>query len=185
MERYDPSHIEEPINSNNVQGLAEVRRHVDVPILVCGPGAASKETVLELVKHQACDAVNVDLLRCGGFLETKRVAGVAEAGGILTGWHSTCAELGPFEAAKLHFIASTPSMEMPVDDSQHHIEKYGNVIKDEFKTINGSIKVPEGPGLGIEIDTEKIRIAHERWLTGKYKHGKPLGFSNPYKWKKC
>jgi hypothetical protein len=44
--------------------------------------------------------------------------------------------------------------------------------------------IPEGPGLGIEIDNEKIRIAHERWLTGKFKHGKPLDFSNLYQWKK-
>ncbi|GAH48472.1 unnamed protein product, partial [marine sediment metagenome] len=94
MEKYDPSHIEEPVNSANIRAMARVRARVYVPLLCCGPGCITKEGIQELVFQGAADGVNLDLCRNGGFLETLRCAAVAEAGGLKASCHSSPGELG-------------------------------------------------------------------------------------------
>ena len=49
--------------------------------------------------------------------------------------------------------------------------------------MNGTLKVPEGPGLGVEIDEEKLAKYQELYIKGDYKpHGTGLGRGNPYLW---
>ena len=69
MEPYDPSHVEEPVDSSSVRALAEVSRHTDIPILCDGPARTTKEQILELIIQRACDAVHLDVVINGGFLE--------------------------------------------------------------------------------------------------------------------
>ena len=166
MERYDPSHIEEPVDSNNIGALARVRRHVDVPILCCGRGCTTKESIQELVFKDAADAVNLDLCRNGGFLETQRCAAVAEAGGLEASCHSSPGELGVATAAQLHLVTATPSWLEPVDSAYVKVlPPSEDIITRPFEYENGTLSVPEGPGLGIEIDEERFERARRRYET--------------------
>jgi len=166
MERYDPSHIEEPVDSINIGALARVRRHVDVPILCCGRGCTTKESIQELVFKDAADAVNLDLCRNGGFLETQRCAAVAEAGGLEASCHSSPGELGVATAAQLHLVTATPSWLEPVDSAYVKVlPPSEDIITRPFEYENGTLSVPEGPGLGIEIDEERFERARRRYET--------------------
>lgn len=164
MERYDPSHIEEPVDSNNIGALARVRRHVDVPILCCGRGCTTKESIQELVFKDAADAVNLDLCRNGGFLETQRCAAVAEAGGLEASCHSSPGELGVATAAQLHLVTATPSWLEPVDSAYVKVlPPSEDIITRPFEYEDGTLSVPEGPGLGIEIYDERFEKARRRY----------------------
>lgn len=164
MERYDPSHIEEPVNSINVRALARVRKHVDVPILCCGPGCTTKERIQELVFSEAADAVNLDLCRNGGFLETQRCASVAEAGGLEASCHSSPGELGIATAAQLHLATATPNWLEPVDSAYVKVlPPSEDIIIKPFEYENGTLTRPDSPGLGVEIDDEKLLKARRRY----------------------
>lgn len=166
MERHDPSHIEEPVDSINIGALARVRRHVDVPILCCGRGCTTKESIQELVFKDAADAVNLDLCRNGGFLETQRCAAVAEAGGLEASCHSSPGELGVATAAQLHLVTATPSWLEPVDSAYVKVlPPSEDIITKPFEYEDGTLSVPEGPGLGIEIDEERFERARRRYET--------------------
>jgi L-alanine-DL-glutamate epimerase-like enolase superfamily enzyme len=166
MERYEPSHIEEPINSTNIRALARVRAHVDVPILCCGPGCTTKELIQELVFHGAVDGVNLDLCRNGGFLETMRCAAVAEAGGVKASCHSSPGELGIATAAQLHLATATPNFLEPVDSAYTKmLPPSEDIITRPFVYEHGTLTAPDGPGLGVGIDEAKFEQARHRYDT--------------------
>jgi L-alanine-DL-glutamate epimerase-like enolase superfamily enzyme len=173
MERYDLSHIEEPVNSINIRALARVRRHVSVPILCCGPGCTTKENIQELVFADAADAVNLDICRNGGFLETQRCAAVAEAGGLEASCHSSPGELGIATAAQLHLVTATPNCLQPVDSSYvKMLPPSEDIITKPFEYKGGTLSVSEAVGLGVDIDEAKFERAKERYKKelAKWKH---------------
>jgi L-alanine-DL-glutamate epimerase-like enolase superfamily enzyme len=164
MEEYDPSHMEEPVCSLNINALARVRRHVDVPILCCGRGCTTKESIQELIFKDAVDAVNLDLCRNGGFLETQRCAAVAEAGGLEASCHSSPGELGIATAAQLHLATATPNWLEPVDSAYVKLlPPSEDIITRPFEYREGSLRAPDGPGLGVEIDEERFEKARRRY----------------------
>ena len=166
MEQYDLSHIEEPVPSSNVRALARVRAHVDVPILCCGTGCSTKESIQELVFHGAVDAVNLDITRNGGFLEAQRCAAVAEAGGLKASCHSSPGELGIATAAQLHLATATPNFLEPVDSAYTKmLPPSEDIITEQFVYHDGALKAPDGPGLGVEIDEDKLQRAKLRYET--------------------
>lgn len=166
MERYDPSHVEEPVNSQSITAMSHVKRHVDVPILCCGAGCTTKERILDLVVHDAADAVNLDLCRNGGFLEAQRCAAVAEAGDLEASCHSSPGELGIATAAQLHLATATPNWLEPVDSAYVKLlPPSRDIITKPFTYENGTLKVPEAPGLGVEIDAESLAEAKRRYET--------------------
>lgn len=86
---------------------------------------------------------------------------------------SIAAELGPRNALLLHLITSERGFKGTNDSSTHHLT--GDIIKEEFKTIDGALKVPEEPGLVLEIDEEKLRKYHELYKAGIYRQEAGIG----------
>ncbi len=164
MEQYDPSHVEEPVDSSSVRALAEVKRSTTIPILCDGPARTTKEQILELIMHRACDVVHLDLVINGGFLETQRCAAIAEAGGLKVSCHSSPGETGIATAAQLHLVTATPNFIWPVDSAYTKLlPPSEDIITKPFVYEDGALKVPEGPGLGVEIDEDAISRAEERY----------------------
>ncbi|MDH5792075.1 MAG: hypothetical protein OEZ44_07780, partial [Candidatus Bathyarchaeota archaeon] len=141
------------------------------------------EFVKALIDKRAADALHLSVQFVGGVLEAKRVCAVAEAGGLMVTGQSSAAELGPRNALMLHFITSERSFSGTNDSSTHLLEPpSGDIIKEEFRTVDGTLRAPEGPGLGVEIDDEKLARYHETYLSGKFQHTTGLGRKNPYLW---
>ena len=184
MEPYNPAHIEEPIPGNDLDGMADLKKRVRIPIeahLSAGPN--TMEYVASLVNKRAADILHLNPIQVGGVLEAKRLCALADAAGIPVTCQSSCAELGPSNALLLHWVTSTPSFTMSNDSSTHHLEPpSGDIIKNEFRTVNGTLTIPEEPGLGIAVDPEKLEKYHEVWLSGQYKHVKGLARTDSYYW---
>ena len=80
-------------------------------------------------------------------------------------------------------ITSNVSFSGTNDSSTHLLEPpSSDIIKDEFKTENGCLKVPDGPGLGIEIDEKKLEKYNKIWLSKKYPIDPGIPRSNTYYW---
>jgi L-alanine-DL-glutamate epimerase-like enolase superfamily enzyme len=180
MERYEPSHIEQPLL--NLEDMADVKRHVNVPI-VAHESCPNKETLMEVIQKKAADAVWINPIEWGGFLECKKACAIAEASGLGIAMGSNAAELGPAHAAQLHTVTSTPNFYMPNDNSNHYLEPpSGDVIKKPFRTVEGRLTVPDEAGLGVEIDEQKLEYYHQLWLSGQYKNERGLGREGVYFW---
>jgi glucarate dehydratase len=172
MEKYDLSHVEQPVAAHDLNGMAHVRRCVNVPILACDPMLATKYDILEIVRKEAADMINVDPIRAGGLIECKKNCAIAEAAGISVCTHST-EELGIGTAALLHLVTSTSNFLTPNDSAYHHLAD--DIISNRFNYNEGCLNVPDRNGLGVDLDMEKLKKYHLLYKSGDLKSKKGLG----------
>ncbi|MCZ7570027.1 MAG: hypothetical protein M5U01_15785 [Ardenticatenaceae bacterium] len=154
MEQYDLEYVEDP--TWDIQGMALVREDVHVP-LATNQAVISFPQIAPAVRMRAIDVLMVDLYFWGGVSQAKKVAAICETFNIGLAMHSD-RELGIGTAAGLHFWASTPTISHYYDS--HYHDQVGDVITEPFVFRDGGLRVPEGPGLGVELDEERLKYHH-------------------------
>jgi L-alanine-DL-glutamate epimerase-like enolase superfamily enzyme len=158
LERYDPQFVEQPIPRWDLKGLAFLRKRTGVPIALC-EGSVSIYRIMQAVKEEACDFFSMDPLRMGGLSQFKKAAGIAEAADIPVVLHVS-ENSGIITAAWLHTVASTPIVKYANDlitTTKLGFSLSDDIITKHFTCEKGAIKVPEGYGLGVELDVSKVR----------------------------
>jgi L-Ala-D/L-Glu epimerase len=163
MERYDPEFVEEPVLNRDIAGMATVARAVDVPIS-SDESNRDLDSVLRIIDERAAAILNLKVSKNGGLYRCKRIASIAAAAGIpiIVGGNTTF-EIG--RQASRHFAVSTaqvdkdmgsegcaPASQSKVDDITTRFLGY-----DDVTAGKGFVEVIPGPGLGIELDEEKVR----------------------------
>jgi len=144
LEPYYPMFIEEPVLPENVDALAVVARSTTIPIAT-GERLFTKWGFREVLEKQAAAILQPDISHCGGILEGKKIAAMAECYYAAIAPHCP---LGPIAlAACLQLDACTPNFLC-----QEHVTTGEGYLKEPFKIVNGYIAVPTKPGLGIELD---------------------------------
>src|SRR6185369_11939731 len=104
-----------------------------------------------LFEKQACDVIQPDLCHCGGLLEGKKIAAMAEAYYLGVAPHNP---LGPVaNAAALHFALSTPNF-LIQEDMLTDVPWRWEVVRHGLETKDGYWLPSEAPGLGVEVDEE-------------------------------
>jgi L-alanine-DL-glutamate epimerase-like enolase superfamily enzyme len=152
MERWHPDGVETPIPYRDVAGKAEVRRRTGVPIL---EHVNDVPFAVELLRHEAVDVMNVATVGAGGIWRARRILGLAEGAGIACLLGSTL-ELGIGTAAQLHLAAGSPALTWPSDLVGPQVYER-DVIREKIEPVEGSLRVPTGPGLGVEVDPVALR----------------------------
>ena len=155
LEPYQPMFVEEPIQCQNVDTLAEIARSTHLPIAT-GERVFTKWGFREILEKQAASILQPDLCHAGGINEVRIIAGMAEAyyGGIAP--HNP---LGPISlAACIQLDASIPNFVM-----QEHTTLGEGYLKNPFVFKDGFVELPTGPGLGIELDEDALedKIDHD------------------------
>lgn len=154
--RYDPQYIEQPVPRWDIDGLIRVRNAVDVPIAAC-ESVFSIYKAMDLIKRGAADIISTDPTRMGGILECKKLCGLAEAADVPVVMHVSWGEITT--SAWLQICVSTPNVMYANDfmpDNGVGRMNADAVTTEVFRHENGYLKVPESPGLGMEIDGEKL-----------------------------
>jgi muconate cycloisomerase len=163
MEEYGVRYVEQPVDG--LAGMARVTQAVDTSIMA-DESAWTAVDVLEIVERGAADMVSMYTTKPGGLLKAKKLAAVAEAAGLplnVNGSHET----GVGNAANLHLVASTAAVTeagvFPVTTvkGQEPTEMAGRMYEDDivtesFRFDDGFLLVPDKPGLGVELDPDKI-----------------------------
>ena len=148
LEPARPEYVEQPVAAHDLDGLAEVRRAVGVPIMV-DEGCHGPRDLLRVVGLRAADLVNIKLMKCGGLLRATQMHAIAEAAGLVC-QVGTMVESSVASAAGLHLAlalrnVATVEMGGPLmlaHDIGALAERYDR----------DRITLPDGPGLGIEVD---------------------------------
>jgi galactonate dehydratase len=166
--------IEEPIRDEAPEAYAALRRLTDVPFAV-GEEFASKWQFLPYLEQHLTDFARIDVCNVGGFTEAMKVAGWAEAHYIDLMPHNP---LGPVStAASLHLAAAVPNfawLEVRTTPSENLYLNEAGVDEAEAlfpvqPRLAGTVfPVPEGPGLGVELDEE--RAAAQTWRFSEMPH---------------
>lgn len=155
LEPYNPMFIEEPINCQNHDVMAEIARGTHLPIAT-GERVFTKWGFREVLEKGAATILQPDLCHAGGITEVRLIAGMAEA------YYATIAPhnpLGPISlAAGIQIAASIPNFLC-----QEQVSLGEGYLRRPFTVNNGYIDLPTGPGLGIELDDNAIanKIGHK------------------------
>ena len=153
IEQYRPFWFEEPILAENIPALASVRQKINIPV-VTGEELYTKFEFREVFERQAADILNPDVCNVGGILELKEIAAMAEPYFVVISPHnfnSTTVGL----AATIQVSAAIPNF--LITEYFVNLEELGrDIAKKPFEVKDGYIQIPDAPGLGIDLDEERL-----------------------------
>lgn len=166
LEPYDLTWIEEPVPPEDYTGLRKLTDRVDVPVAT-GESHFGRFDYGRLIRDHAVDIVQPDLGRAGGLSESRFLAKLATTENVAVYPHVWNGGVGV--AAALQFAASLPSY--PHNDNLpepflFEFDRSENPLREElitepFDPSGGTLDVPQGPGLGVEVDeaaVERYRV---------------------------
>lgn len=153
LAEFDVYWMEEPCSAESPRALAEIRRATGLPIVI-GEATYLKQGFRPLLEERSADILNPDVACCGGILELKEIGSMAEAFLVAMSPHnynSTAVAL----ASTVHASAVMPNF-IITEYFLPFVDFCDQISPNQLKPMNGYIDLPSGPGLGIEIDEEKL-----------------------------
>ncbi|MFX1476822.1 MAG: mandelate racemase/muconate lactonizing enzyme family protein [Promethearchaeota archaeon] len=143
--KYDVAWLEEPIPTDNLNGLRKIREESPVEI-AGGENDMSIFRFEDILSKECFDIIQPDTTRSGGYLQMKKIDAMAEVKGVRCIPHIF--GFGHILAANLHFIMSTRCewCEFPFIPHEYQI------LEEPIKAEKGMVKSLEKPGLGVEIN---------------------------------
>ncbi len=165
MAEWDIWYMEQPCEG--LENMARVAQNTDVPIMA-DESAWNARDVLRIIEWKAAEMLSVYYTKPGGLMKAKTLLAVAEAAGLACDINGS-GEMGIGNAANLHLAASSPAITLPgtipitsttaIERTKVAGRKYlDDIIRTPFIYRDGCMMVPHGPGLGIEVDEDKLRI---------------------------
>lgn len=159
------SSVEQPVSHAEVSGLAEIRKRIETPLMLdeslCSLGDAYRA-----IEQGTCDLFNIRLSKCGGFLNSLRLAALAHKAGL--GYQLGCqvGETGILSAAGRHFASSVGEIRYLEGSFDRFLVKEPLTVEDISFGYGGYAPALTGPGLGIRIDSRalsRVTVAEEHW----------------------
>ena len=147
--------VEEPVLPENVEAMKEVSGKTVIPI-AAGERLFTTFGFRELVDKRAVHIVQPDLCHCGGILQGLKIAAMAANQYISVAPHNP---LGPVALAACLQL-DTAISNFTAQEHPTHEEKLDlgvGLLKNPFVIKDGYIEVPEGPGLGIDVDEYAVK----------------------------
>lgn len=175
LEPYHPMFLEEVVLPENEEHFSEVANAVAVP-LATGERLYTRWQFKSILQQGAIDIIQPDVALCGGILETRKIAAMAEAYDIAVAPH---APYGPIAlAATLQVDSCTPNVFIQEQSLGIHYNKGFDLLdfvknKEIFQYKDGFVDLPTKPGLGLEMDEDRVKeIAQEGlvWTNPKWKN---------------
>jgi L-alanine-DL-glutamate epimerase-like enolase superfamily enzyme len=182
LERFGLELVEQPVSGRDLHEMAYVRGRIGTPLLA-NEASWTRQDQLAVIRAGAADVLSADNQMDGGLLNLKRSAGICEAAGLPVVKHSL-GELGVALAAAVHVIAATPNF-------RYANQAYGALLSGDVTRLagdpgrgfgggvdsylEGHIPVSSGPGLGVELDRDRV----EDYAESYRREGAGFGFHDP------
>ena len=151
--------VEQPVRQDDVRGMAFVRQNVNMPIMA-DEGVNTSADALRLIEAGAMDAVSIKIWKMGGYYKSREIAAVCSAANVAVHVGSTAGSQ-LMEAMQLHFCASISDLFAGAE-----IGEFESLTDDPASGLTveqGSLRVPDRPGLGVDIDMDKLRETTDFW----------------------
>lgn len=157
LTELEVSHFEEPIAPWDLDGYDQLQSALDVP-LAAGEQEYNLWQFRDLITRANMDILQPNITSCGGFTQGMKVVHLAEAYNRPVTCHNTDPML--MTVAHLHLWAVCQSCVYPQEyfgEDEHPLRDHTPVLKEPLSVEKGHLAVPDGPGLGVEVDEEMIR----------------------------
>lgn len=151
---YDIDFAEQPVPWSDLDGLVRVRDVVPMPIAV-DQGCFTEQEALEVVRKKAADVIVAGLHETGGISGLRKLAAVAGAAALPICRHGVMGETGVTTLASLQVLASIPNQTRG-HQVMHQLFESDIVAEGVIEFDGGDIVVPDRPGLGIELDRDRV-----------------------------
>jgi glucarate dehydratase len=152
-------YLEDPVLTT--PAMAEVAAVASMP-LATNMCVVSPETVPEAVRLDAVQIVLSDHHYWGGLRHTRELGAVCDTFGLGMSMHSN-SHLGISLAAMTHVAAATPNLAYACD-THYPWNRADDVLLKPLEFVGGSLRVPSGPGLGVDLDQGKLASLHQRYV---------------------
>lgn len=165
MAEFGLEYMEQPVASWDLEGMAAVRAAVSVPIMA-DESIKTVRAAYDVARIKAADYFSIYICSPGGLINSKKIAVIGQVAGI-AGYVGGALESVIGSAAGLHLAASSPSISLGCEMGSQYLLSDDIGVSD-LKMCDGCLVVPDGPGLGVQLDEEKI---------AKYMVGEPETFN--------
>ena len=159
LEHYNPFFLEDPLSPDDIDGYAKLSRATALRI-AAGEAETTRFPFRDLMEKGNIDVIQPDVTRVGGISEAQKIAWMAYDRGVMFVPHAWSTDI--LVAATLHVLAAIPQdslLEFCVSDSP--LKK--DLLVEPFRVDkDGFVRVPEKPGLGVELNEEVIE-RFSRW----------------------
>lgn len=165
--------VEQPVPRWDIEGLAGVRGQSRVPI-IADESAPTPHDALRVASAGAADMFLLKVMRSGGFKQAKEIVAIGQAAGM-SSFACSMTELGIGTAANIHFAASTPGLvdafgcsfdgPLQIFGGTTTTDLQDDIVIKTPELKDGAYTVPDGPGLGIELNEANIE---------RYRNGDPV-----------
>ena len=154
-DRWGIFNIEQPCAWWDIAGMATVTRALRMTV-TADESVLTPAEAMNFVRYQAADSFTIKVAKCGGLLQAKRIAAVADAAGLSCNMGSEH-PAGIGTAAMAHCWASTPEIIDSIGYGSPLERFQDDILQHPLHFENGEVHLPEGPGLGVEVDEAKLR----------------------------
>jgi muconate cycloisomerase len=158
---YGITSIEQPVPHEQVDGLAALRGRIGIP-LMHDESLCSLVDARHSIDRGTCDLFNIRLSKCGGFLNSLRIAAVAHQAGL--GYQLGCqvGETGILSAAGRHFATSVANIRYLEGSFDRFLVKERLTVEDITFGFGGLAPALTGAGLGVTIDEQAVARVTQR-----------------------
>lgn len=160
---YAPFFFEEPIRPENIREMAHLRRQMPIP-LATGEALYTKFEFNDLLQAGAADIIQPDVCICGGLMEMRKIAAIAEGHDVVVAPHNP---MGPLAGAvNVHFAAATTNF-LILEYRPHDTGRWREFVKEPWVPVDGYLDIPDKPGWGLEVDEDALgRYPYAAWRRG-------------------
>lgn len=149
LEPLRPLFAEEPCHPENNEALLTLSRSTTVPIAT-GERHLTRWGFRELIEREMCAILQPDIRHCGGMLELKKIAGMAEIHNMAIAPHNAAGPVGV--AASVHVMVTVPNL--LICEGGHN--RGEGLFHTPLAFRDGFIELPTEPGLGVDMDEDAL-----------------------------
>jgi O-succinylbenzoate synthase len=157
LDRFDLMMIEQPLDYDDIRDHANLQRQIRTDICL-DESIHTVRNAEEAMDLKACRIINIKPGRVGGHMQSIRIHDAAAARGVPV-WHGGMLESGIGRAHNIH-LSTLPNFTLPGDVAASHRYYAPDLIDPEIVVRpDGTIAVPDGPGIGVHIDWNRVDAA--------------------------
>ncbi len=153
---FNVSCVEQPVPHREVEMLAEVRRQLPVPLML-DESLTSVRDAREAIRLGTCDLFNIRISKCGGYLNSLRLAGLAAEAGLRYQLGCHPGETGVLSAAGRHWATSVRDVAYLEGSYDRHLLSELPTNEDITFHYGGLAAALSGPGLGVTVNRSVLQ----------------------------
>ncbi len=173
LEPLRPLFAEEPCHPENNEALLALSRGTTVPIAT-GERHLTRWGFREIIEREMCAILQPDIRHCGGMLEMKKIADMADIHNMAVAPHNASGPIGV--AASIHVMATVPNMLI----CEGGARRGQNLFRTPLVFRDGFIELPTAPGLGVDMDDAALEAMRDETfrLRGMFWHDDDGSFAD-------